>query len=196
MILSEPKNEISRIVLFFAASLALMAMIFMTAVNLFAEPLADVKTGVTDDLNGNSTGASASCPAATALFDYDPAKNEYTNSVSGQPSTGSEIRIIYKKSRREKVLSPKNISIYLYYSTDFGKSFNKVFLTANKNGDYEHIFIPGPKDRQLQMAFCAYDRYGHDSWDSNFSNNYKLNIITASELEKRDKFAALNEAGK
>jgi hypothetical protein len=46
------------------------------------------------------------------------------------------------------------------------------------------------------MAFCAYDRYGHDSWDSNFANNYTVNIITASELEKRYKFMALNESVK
>jgi hypothetical protein len=196
MFISETNNENSRFLFFFAASLAVVAMIFMSAVSLFAEPLTEVKSAMTEAFDNNSTDAAAAGFSATALFDYDPAKNEYTNSVSGQPSAGSEIKIIYKKSRREKVLSPKNISIYLYYSTDFGKSFNKVFLTAGKNGDYEHIFIPGPKDRQLQMAFCAYDRYGHDSWDSNFANNYTVNIITASELEKRYKFMALNESVK
>jgi hypothetical protein len=196
MIKSETNNKNSRAVFFFAASLAVVAMIFMSAVSLFAEPLAEVKSGMTQAFNYNSADAATAALSAEAIFDYDAAKNAYTNSLSGQPSAGSEIKIIYTKSRREKVLSPNNISIYLYYSTDFGKTFKKVFLTANKNGNYEHIFVPGPKDRQLQMAFCAYDRYGHDSWDSNFANNYTINIISASELEKRDKFMALNEAGK
>ncbi len=133
----------------------------------------------------------ATVKTTAAIFDYDTRTGVYANSLNGTVFAGSDLKITYKKSRKEKLMPPKVSAIYIYYSNDFGKNFRKEFISATKSGDFEFILPTNKNDRQLQIAFCAYDRYGHEHWDSNFGGNFIINVVPASELEKREKFESL-----
>ncbi len=144
---------------------------------------------------GTAAFASGAGPA-TALFDFLTAGGSCVNSVSGTAIAGGEIKLIYKKARKDAVMKTPGRTVGLRYSTDFGRTFKDMYVNSDASGDYEFVLRAGYNDRQLQAAFFTCDRYGHVYWDSNFGANYQVNIIPASELAKRDRFAALENASK
>lgn len=138
----------------------------------------------------------AGADPAKALFDFFTAGGSCVNSVSGTAIAGGEIKVIYKKARKDAVMKTPGCTVGLRYSTDFGRTFKDMYVNADASGDYEFVLRAGTNDRQLQVAFFTCDRYGHVYWDSNFGANYPINIVPASELVKRDRFAALDNAAK
>lgn len=138
----------------------------------------------------------AGADSAAALFDFLKEDGSCVNSVSGTAIAGGEIKVVYKKARKDAVMKTPGRTVGMRYSTDFGGTFKDIYANADSCGDYEFVLRSGVNDRQLQVAFFTCDRYGHIYWDSNFGANYSINVVTASELVKRDRFAALDNASK
>lgn len=135
----------------------------------------------------------ADADGATALFDFFTAGGSSVNSVSGTAISGCEIKVIYKKARKDAIMKTPGRTVGMRYSTDFGRTCKDIYANADASGDYEFVLRTGSGDRQLQVAFFTCDRYGHVYWDSNFGANYPINIVPASELLKRDRFNALED---
>jgi|GEM_PF-5547706 len=133
----------------------------------------------------------------TVYFTYDGESKKYIHyAIDGSLVSGAKARVVYDL-KRKNILFKNNNSVYLRYSFDFWKTCQDVELKSSSTGELCAIIKIPENATTMQTAFFAtypYDNYKSWGflWDSNYGENFKVNLISKKELAQKEKFEALN----
>lgn len=133
----------------------------------------------------------------TIIFMYDEKTDTYQHITNDLIIAGKKVKIIYDLSRKEVLFKYSSV-IYMRYSFDFWKTCQDSELKFDKNGKLSTIISVPEYATTLQIAFFAtypYDNYKYWGyiWDSNYGNNFTINIVTKKEIKQKEKFDLISK---